>query len=239
MNQPQYKWDERHAQIFNDTIEALDKSDVRYFVLRNYEGLPEKNESKDVDLIIEPGKYRIAAECLYKAFKKNCVSRYYVVKYERIRCWLGMDLDNDFSIHIDLIEGYLNKGFEIFTFNELYRHTRQYKNMKVLDDNMDTVMLLLYKVIGCKELKLRYREKIETQYKLHSEAINNILSDALYGNVLYNLIKYLENSDFDRIINNAGKISKNSKYKSWRRKPFNTTINILKFLSEKLYRIVW
>lgn len=239
MNQPQYKWDERHAQIFNDTIEALDKLCIRYFVLRNYEGLPEKNESKDVDLIIEPGKYRIAAECLYKALKKNCVSRYYVVKYERVRCWLGMDLENDFSIHIDLIEGYLNKGFEIFTFDELYKHTCQYKNMKVLDDEMDTVMLLLYKVIGCKELKQRYREKIEAQYKLHPEAINNILSVALCGRVYYDLIQSLKNSNFDRIIEYAGKISKNSKHKSWKKRPFNTTINILKFLFEKLYRIGW
>lgn len=49
-------WDKRHGSILMDLIKELDKNRVRYFILRNYEGLPDTNQSKDVDIIVEPQK---------------------------------------------------------------------------------------------------------------------------------------------------------------------------------------
>ena len=109
MKKPIYDWGNQHAAIFDSYIHALDGTGIRYFILRNYEGLPEYNESKDIDLIIEPGKYKSAAQLLLNTFRCHGVEYYYVVKYERVRCWFGMNSTSDFAIHIDLIEGYVNK----------------------------------------------------------------------------------------------------------------------------------
>ena len=81
MKKPIYDWDNQHAAIFDSYIHALDGAGVRYFILRNYEGLPEYNMSKDIDLIIEPGKYKSAAQLLLNIFKCHGVEYYYVVKY--------------------------------------------------------------------------------------------------------------------------------------------------------------
>lgn len=89
-NQAIYKWEARHASIFNALVEKLNKSGVKYFILRNYEGLPEVNESKDIDIIIEPDSYKQAASFMYEVLKENNVPNYYVVRYERVRCWLGV-----------------------------------------------------------------------------------------------------------------------------------------------------
>ena len=239
MMEPNYKWEEKHAIVFNDFIVNLNKKGLRYFILRNYEGLPNVNAAKDVDVIIEPGCYKQAAQCLYNAFKKHGIPRYYVVKYERVRCWIGMDLDEDFSIHIDLIEGYLNKGFEIFTFDDLYAYTKPYKNMIVLNDVMDATMLLLYKVIGCGELKDRYKTKVEDQYRLHEKEINESLYKVLSGSTYIELVKDLANGNFDKIVSDARKISLNSKVNAFNKRPFFTIINVLNFVFEKIYRIVW
>ena len=50
MNTPIYKWDSRHAAVFDSYIKVLDANGIKNFILRNYEGLPEINESKDIDL---------------------------------------------------------------------------------------------------------------------------------------------------------------------------------------------
>ena len=237
--QAEYRWNKRHAEILDKYLKELTKNNVRYFILRNYEGLPEENESKDVDLIIEPGSYKKASKILLQVFKEMKVPRYYVVKYERVRCWLGIDLDDNFSIHIDLIEGYLNKGFEIFKFNQLYKNTEKYKDYVVLNKPYDIAMLLLYKVIASKQLKERYVEKISKIYSESKEHTDDIIKYAMGENLGSTIISYLENGQYDKIVKMAKQISKTTKRKAFFRRPFFTMWHRIKFWCEKLYRIGW
>lgn len=237
MKEPIYSWDSLHSEIFDSYIHELENAKIRYFILRNYEGLPECNESKDIDLIIEPGKYSNAAQLLLDNFKRHGVEFYYVVKYERVRCWFGMNATNDFAIHIDLIEGYVNKGFEIFEFNKLYDNTVAYKEYRVLNQPYDIAMLLLYKVIGAKELKQRYREKISAGYRSCGAEIKNILVEALGSDLALQVCSKLEGDDYEWILDHSSIISRTSKKAAFIRHPIKTLNNIMVFLGEKIYRI--
>lgn len=235
----EYKWGIKHGIILSSFLLKLKNNNIRYIILRNFEGLPEHNDSKDVDIIIAPGSYKTASKLLLATFREQKVSNYYVVKYERVRCWLGMDLSSEFSIHIDLIEGYLNKGFEIFDFEILYKNTEQYKDFIVLNKKFDAIMLLLYKVIGCKELKEKYRKKISTIYTQSMADINKILLSVLGQEYGKRIIRWLEIEDYESIVDNASTISKRTKVIAFKARPVYTAINILKFLTEKFYRIIW
>ena len=160
-----YFWGKTHSDILSQFINAMNCAELKYFILRNYEGLPEQNTSKDVDVVIEPGTYSVAKNLLLSSFRDNMISDYYIMDFERAHCIFGMSVDAGFAIHIDLIEGYANKGFEILSFAQLYDKTIRYKDFRVLEPAMDAVMLILYKVIGCKELKQKYRDKISDTYK--------------------------------------------------------------------------
>ena len=59
-----------------------------------------------------------------------------------------MSIKNNTGIHIDIIGGYRVKGYEIYTFDELYSHVVEYKDFYVLDEFFDGVMLLVYKIFG-------------------------------------------------------------------------------------------
>lgn len=237
-NKIEYKWEKRHSDILNTYLLKLNELNIKYFILRNYEGLPEVNDSKDVDVIIQPGKYKIASSVLLDVFKQYNVPNYYIVKYERVRCWFGIDLENDFAIHIDLIEGYLNKGFEIFTFDKMYENTVNYKEYKVLNNSYDISMLLLYKIIGAKQLKEKYRDKIKIGYNESKEEIKNILKDVLGKKLSCEVINNLEKDNFEWIISNSKEISKKSKLISFCKRPLSTISNIIYFTIEKLYRII-
>ena len=197
--------------------------------MRNYEGLPEKNESKDVDIIINPNKYRSAAELFIKVLKENNVPNYYVVQFERAHCWIGLDLSSDFYIHVDLIAGYLNKGFEIFDFHELYKNTIEYHGYTVLSPSYDIVMLLLYKVIGCRELKKKYRDKISERFLQNRLHILKILEKVFDKNMADIICAHLDQSDFEWIIQNARCLSKHSKVNAFKKRPIYTTRNVISF----------
>ena len=239
INKYQIRWEKVHSNIFSEFILKLNKSKVRYFILRNFEGLPETNTSKDIDIIIEPNNYHKASKLLVTILKEHKISNYRVVKFERVHCCFAIDVEKNFSIHIDLIESYLSKGFEVFTFNALYKETVDYKNFKVLNETYNTIMLLYYKVISTKQLKTQYQNEIKVTYKKNSNKINSVLNKTLGSKRSKVIIAALLNQDFKAIIYNANELSKFTKRKAFLKKPIKTTYNITRFLCEKFYRIVY
>lgn len=233
------KWSKLHASVFDKYISKLNDNRIKYFVLRNYEGLPEINASKDIDIIIQPNCYSEALGFLCQTLKEFDISNMHLVKYERAHCCYGISIDNQLSIHIDLIEGYLSKGFEIFSFKELYKQTKRYKNFYVLNDTYDVLMLLYYKVIAAKELKPQYQSKITSIYKTKKKEINSVLTNTLNKKMSGMVIQCLEENNFDLICENANGISKSSKIRAFINNPFKSSSRIVCFILEKVYRIIY
>lgn len=233
-----YYWGEVHSSILSQFIVAMNDAMLRYFILRNYEKLPEQNISKDVDIIIEPGTYNIAKDILLRTFKDNMINNYYIMNFERAHCIFGINVDTGFAIHIDLIEGYANKGFEIVKFTQLYDRTIQYKDFRVLEPAMDAVMLILYKVIGCRELKQKYCDKISDTYQEHDNLVRSTLCEILGNRLGEKLAVCIENHEYDKLISYSKNIGRTTKIKTFLHQPLNTIIGIIKFLWEKSIRMV-
>ncbi|MBW3090919.1 hypothetical protein [Bifidobacterium miconisargentati] len=238
MHEIEYEWNDLHARILDDLLKAYAQAGVDCFILRNYQGLPERNDSKDVDVIIRPGTYRRAKAIFLDILRKHDVSNYYVVKYERVHCWFGIDVDKSFAIHIDLIEGYVNKGFELIPFDTLYANTIDYKGYRVLNDQYDIAMLLLYKVINAKTLKQAYREQISVGYARYAVQVNRILESVMPKSLLDEVVAHLAAENYDWFERNARNISEQTKKLAMRRHPLKTSARIVSFLAEKVHRII-
>lgn len=234
-----YQWTEVHSAIISAFLKKCSSSNIKNFILRNYEGLPEHNSSKDVDIIIEPGSYKQCLHILLNTYKEANFDYYYVMNYERAHCVYGFDSINKLSIHIDIIEGYANKGYELFEFDELYNNTIDYKFFKVLNPTYDAIMLLFYKIVGVRELKQKYQDKISDIYKTNKSDIDNILRRKLDFNCSNQVIMNLESSNYINIESNAYLIGKSAKKHFFKRNVVNTIIGKYKFLKEKAYNIIW
>lgn len=233
-----YIWSSEHAQILSQLFIEFNRKGISYFVLRNHEGLPEVNYSKDVDIIIQPRKYAKARQILLEIFRRNELSHYYIMNFERAHCIFGMNPDSNISIHIDLIEGYANKGYEILSFDFLYNNTVQYKNFRILNVPLDAVMLMLYKVIGCKELKDKYRQTIHTAYKNDPEKIQDLLIQVLGQHCGNQIFEYIKNSEYDKVINSSKQINNIAKKRTFLKKTLKTIAGIIYFLAEKSWRMI-
>lgn len=230
-------WDEHCARIFSEYVEKLNKENIRYFVLRNYHGLPEVNTSKDVDIIIEPGYLEKALKSMMDVYKDNNCKYYYRQDLARLHCMHGMSLTDRFGIHIDIIEGYLSKGYEIFTFDELYEHTTWYKGFCVMDDYFEGFMIFIYKQFGYKKIKLKdsYKEAIVASYSLYKDHFTKDLAKLTSESYAKQMGEAIEKRDFDVIISKAPEMTKMLRRYATRKAPVKTLINYVKFIKQKIF----
>ena len=166
-------WSSLHAAFISQFFMELNMHGIRYFVLRNYEGLPETNSGKDVDVVIAPGTYHKVTGILKGIMQNFNIYYFQISKYETMRCWYIMDDAQHFAIHIDIIENEVYKGFQYFDFEYLYANVIPYKDFYVLNKTMDTVLLLAQNIIAYKRLKDKYRRTITQNYLQSNENIDN------------------------------------------------------------------
>lgn len=237
----QIEWDERHGKILVEFLKTLDDSGIKYFILRGYVGLPNKNPSKDVDIMIENGMESQAASLLKQAYRNNHLTNLHMDCFGHIHCYVGMDVSSKLSIHIDLVDGYVSKGFEVFTFDELYQHVVPYNGMNVLDDLMNGIMLVVYKIFGYHHAKLKpaYQADIFKAQQQSPEAFRSVLiriAGEELGSKICNLIAQ---KDFDTVVALESEFTKALKKYTFKARPLNTIRYSVEFLWQKINRIIF
>lgn len=227
-------WDSRHAKIITELFDEFNKNKIKYFVLRNYKKLPEINESKDIDIIVEPKSIYEAKAILKHIFKSNEIIYYYERVFSTLHCCHGINNKNNFSIHIDLISSYVSKGYEIFTFDEMYNHTISYKNFYALNDYFEGVMVFIYKQFNYNpKLKEEYKKIIYNTYKNYSEfefLLNNLLGRDLTNKIT----QCIEDKDFDLMLSYSKKLTHKLKNYTLKKRPIKTIYLINKFITNKI-----
>lgn len=233
------EWDERHADLFQDFITRLEQRNIRYVVMKNDEGLPYINHAKDVDILIEPGQYALAAELLRQSYKEHNISHIKVHRFERLRCWYGFCPAKHFAIHIDLLEGFLHKGCELFSFDTLYQHVRQNEHgICVLDHIFAAVVLLLHSTICYHSIKDKYVSLIAKAYAQHKADMDSIFVETFPESVAKQLIAWLEEEKYSTIAEHGRWFSHQSKRIAFLKRPWTTGLNIASFLWEKVERLI-
>lgn len=234
------EWNENHINILKDLLCSFEKNNVKYVILKNDDGLPFENHSKDVDIIIEPGKYKSAEQIIIDVYKYHNIEYYKVHKFERLRCWYGFNTKIPFAIHIDLLEGFLHKGFELFPFGIIYKNA--YKNSNgvyVLNSIFGNVILLLHSTICYHKIKEKYAHSIEQEYSKNKESFNEILLQLFEKKTANKLILLLSNNKFLEIEKLGKYFSRQSKKRILLKRPFFTIYNVFDFIWEKVLRIIF
>ena len=233
-----HKWTNLHIEFTSTLFRELENEDVQYFILRNYENLPEQNLGKDIDIVIKPKAYSQTEKILLKVMAMFDIHYYQITQFDRMRCWYIMDDKKHFGIHIDIIENEVYKGFEFFSFEKLYKNVEKYNGFYVLNKTMDTIMLLVQNIVAYKCLKNKYRTTIANNYALFKNGIDKeILS--FWGDKLgRKMIDSLNKSDFDSIIENAYKYEKGAMKRIFLKRPFYTIKGITRFLCGKIHRVI-
>jgi hypothetical protein len=232
------KWNAVHSEIFMDLVEKLNKEKIKFFILRNYEELPENNTAKDVDIIVDPEEISKANKIIIDIYKQHDFSHSFFVRFASLYCWHGMDIDRHLSIHIDLLAGYQMKGYEVFTFNELYAHTIDYKGFKVLDHLYEGLMVFICKQFGYNPiLKQEYKNIIYNSFNNYPE-LSQLLNQIIGLELTEKIVSAIAHKDFDRMLSYSDELSSKLRSYSFLKDPIGVINRSITFYWLKFVRIV-
>jgi hypothetical protein len=232
-------WDKRHGNILQNILQKFKEVGIKYFILRNYEGLPNVNSSKDVDIIIEPGKIKQAIDLLKSIYKKEGLTYFHYFKIERGNICIGMNLIERFTIHIDLIGSYVSKGSEVFTFDEMYEYTEDYNGFKVLNNFFDGVMIFISKQFNYNPiLKKEYQEIIYNTHEQYPE-FKELISKLVGPELAEKIFLQIEKNDFEKMLEYSSELTKALKRFALKKSMLKTFKYTLAFYWDKFNRIVF
>lgn len=233
-------WDGRHAKILQDFLLKLDAENVKYVILKNAKGLPFENNAKDIDIVIEPKKYKLTAQILENTYRNNGITHVKVHKFERLRCWYGINCETKLAIHIDLLEGFLHKGFELFPFEMLYENSDVNNNgVRVLNPFFESIVLLLHSTICYKSIKEKYAKLIDEAYQIYKSDYESVLAKIFGNRVSSEILELLDKKDYRRIASLGKHFSRVSKRRLLLKRPLFSIFNFLDFFWEKVCRIIF
>lgn len=134
-------WTERHAAALRAVIDTLNASGIEWMVLRNHEGLPERNRSKDIDLAMAKADFDRCEQLLSAVLGSQGFNRLVVERFQYVRCltYLCFTAGDVVSIKIDLLDGFVWRGAQLFDFADLYATRERYRDLSIpsrLDDGL-------------------------------------------------------------------------------------------------------
>lgn len=142
----------------------LNKDNIRYAVLRNYELLPEDNDSKDVDIIVEPAVINEVVVILKETAQDNGYQLIWVNELDYLEGFVFVKIDgsNVYSIKLDIFNGFKWRGCSYINHNVILNSTIEYNGFKVPLKAHEAFIMIVYYVLYAKGIKSKYLEKIST-----------------------------------------------------------------------------
>lgn len=142
-------------------FERLEDQNIDYAVLRNYEGLPDINSSKDVDLLFKSSDIGIAknlaldiaANIGYKCIWKNPLD------YLEGLVFVKQQDKIVYSVKLDLFRELKWRGFSYCNSHEILKN-RLSKNVQVLDSIDEAIIMICYYSLYAKYIRVKYRDNL-------------------------------------------------------------------------------
>lgn len=175
-------WTSRHAAFFSAYMDVLRELGIKSVILRSFEGLPETNTAKDIDLLVPQDRYIEAAKRLETLASRSGFSRQLVSNYNRISCRTLLSIAGGvpFSVKFDLLlEPYLWKGALVLSSGEILAKSRSLGNFYVKDPVQDGVMLWLKPLLTGRFVKTKYVPRITECARKYPQAFENMLLEIL------------------------------------------------------------
>lgn len=175
-------WTVEQENALKHLFRAFDENKIRWMVFRNFEGLPEKNTSKDVDLLVKREDIPKACKVLCQTMKECGYAR---MTYDRFQCIWCYSFFKEIvgkcdSIKIDLFYGQVWRGIPTVSFNQIYSTAVNYNGFKVPNPVMDAFLLWIKPIMTGGKVKEKYIPQILSYGK--TEKFQELIKDTFgYG----------------------------------------------------------
>jgi thymidylate kinase len=234
-------WTHAQGAALRAFFAALNESRVDWMVLRNYEGLPDVNSAKDVDVLVANRDVPTAIRSLDLAMRAHGFTRVAHVQHPWVRsstywrCIAGAIL----PIKIDLLEGcaLMWRGAPLVRADVLFSARVPHGDFYVPDPLHDGLLLWMKTLVAGGSLKERYRPVIVRSVADHPRAFQGVLNGLVGERLGAALWSCLSKGDFDETMEHRISLCRSAWLRAFRDHPLQTVNGTLRhFWREALRR---
>jgi thymidylate kinase len=231
-------WTEQQAKALAAVFRALDENGIQWMVLRNYEGLPEHNPSKDVDILVRRSEFRRATEVVARVLREHGYSRNSQLKLGSLWCSTYWECSEEVPrpLKIDLFDGLIWRGAPLLDFDMLYQSSVLYRGMRVPSPALDGFMLWFKPLITGGFVKDKYRPSISKSITEHSDEFRALLDQTVGGAVAREVWPLLVSGDLDATLHHTRRLRIAAWFRGLRRDPIGTAIAAFEHVYREILR---
>jgi energy-coupling factor transporter ATP-binding protein EcfA2 len=147
-------------------FKKLNDNSIEYAVLRNYEGHPEKNTSKDIEILFNPSEIdntlSVLMECAFNLGYLMIWSNPLDYLKGFVFAKVG---DSVQTIKFDLFIGLRWRGLDYLSSKKLLDNRKEYNGIYVLDSIDESIVSYFYYTLYEKKIRNKYHNKIINDFK--------------------------------------------------------------------------
>lgn len=232
-------WGKIQEQAFITVKNALNSKNIKWLIVRNYEGLPEFNRSKDVDIAISHSDFKKVSHIIFDALKSIGFEYFFRIKYQYAWCNTFFCLKNGRveSIKIDLVDGFVWRGAQIVRFKDIYERKENYKDFYVCSRLDDGFMLLIKPLMTGGFIKQKYVSDIVDSFNSNKKCFENLYYRTFGKSVSKKTFGFVENSDFEKLVKYKRKLCLKSWSRCFFKKPFSTFWKLIVHFALEIGRV--
>lgn len=233
-------WNEMCARILIEYVTKMNENHIKYFILRNSEGLPYSNSAKDIDIVIEPGKMKLSKNLLLQIFHDNDIEYFDCFVTGKMLCMHGISIKHNIGIHIDILEGLNIKGYELVAFDCMYSHAFKKNGIWTQPKEYEAFLTYLSKQFGQKKpyLKEKYIQEIKEKLFEECECFVKYFEGMVSKKYLEEIVKKLKIKQYDEVFSDYKEMNRQIKISVWKKRPLITLWGKIQFITEKINRIL-
>jgi thymidylate kinase len=231
-------WTATQARALGAAFAALDDAGIDWLVLRNHQGLPEINHSKDVDLGLDKKDFRSAERAISEAVRGAEFDRVLVEDFQYVRCltFFSTSTPNPQSIKIDLLDGFVFRGAQVFHFQPLFEDAQHDGGFAIPSATDDAVMLWLKPLITGGIVKQKYLSDIHLAALNDPAGFQAVLERILTLEWAARAWSKIEVGDIEATISMRAGLRKSVWQRAFRRAPLATLRDAMHHVISELLR---
>ena len=199
------------SDLIKQFFKNLHSENLRYAVLRNYELLPEANDSKDVDIVVAPEDIRKVVTVLKEIAQEQGYQLIWKNELDYLEGFVFVKIDDDdiFSIKLDIFNGFKWRGCFYIDHNIILDNATIYNGFKVPLKAHESFIMIVYYILYAKNIRKKYVEPI------YANAINNfddfktITELTFKKNISERVIEYIQKNEVLSLVKLRKKIRNN------------------------------
>lgn len=234
-------WTHLQAKALTEVFEALNSAEIPWLVLRNHEGLPARNRSKDVDLGLKKSDFGHAHLLIADALRRTGFDRELVEDFQYVRCltYFGEFGDRAHSLKIDLLDGFVFRGAQIFNFEELIKSAPAENGIKIPHQTDDGVMLWMKPLLTGGIVKPKYIKDILASAQADPDAFRDRLNQSFSIAVSKEVWGKIERGDLLATVPMKRKLRRAAWWTALRQRPGATLRNAIHHYYAEIRRRSW